>query len=265
MNIDYTRFTSKPWLRKGLALALAAVLGLSACNGAVRADNLDQELTRHARKVIMKDLLDHKYQNVGILKFTLEKANGKSTYNAGLINVNMANRLENALILADDHETPPIGITRGAGKVAALAAAKKLAGDPTTAEGRKTLFELTYPLAWGPDAKVDAFLAGVVKVSADMKTTTLIVQAFDKDDFKTLRVVATIEVPTDRNILSDMGKSFLVRAIGEVKNDDRLNNDAVNDVANQNKNTPEPPTITNNKTRLSEILDFKVFYDVPTG
>jgi hypothetical protein len=239
------------------APALAVILALTAACGSARADHLDEALIKQSKK-IMEELRSHDYKNVGILKFRLERPDGKSTYDAGLINANLANRLENALILASDVEQP-IGITRNAGIVAAQAAASKKAGQPNTDEGRESLFKLEYPLAWGTDkVKVDAFLTGVIKVADDMKEITVTVEAFDAKKPAELRAVAKLTVPVDRSILSDMGHSFIVRRSLN-NSDETQDEEAIDSAASLDKQKPKVVNVSN--TPVSDLVELKVLYD----
>src|SRR5436190_11454590 len=99
-------------------LAAALVLGGWVNNPApARADNIDLELYKQAPKV-MEYLQKQGFQNVGVLKFRVQKGTKPETFNAGPLNVNMASRLENLLILVNDTKQP-IGIIHDASRVAA--------------------------------------------------------------------------------------------------------------------------------------------------
>ncbi|MGH2548114.1 MAG: hypothetical protein ACRDHN_01915, partial [Thermomicrobiales bacterium] len=214
-----------------------SAIALTALCAPARADHLDIALIGKSKK-IMTDLRSHEYKQVAILKFGVERPDGKITYDAGLINANLANRLENALILANDLEQP-IGITRNAGLVAARAAVKKEVSAPTDAEGRASLFKLEYPLAWGKEqVKVDAFLTGVIKLSADMKDIEVVVQAFDKTKPADVRTVVTFTVPADRSILSDLAQSFLVKR-GINNSDETQDKEAIESAASLSKQKPK--------------------------
>jgi hypothetical protein len=170
-----------------------------------RADHIDVELKRQSRP-ILRDLRKQGYKNVGVLKFQVQMPGRQPSYNVGLLNTNMVGRLENILILYNN-DTPAIGVTREAGRVAARKRGSRL----STAAGRSALFKDTYPLAWGSKrVSVDAFLTGVIKPSRDMKTTTVTIQAFDRKEPAKLRQVVSFTVPMDRSILTDLGQSFVV-------------------------------------------------------
>ena len=87
-------------------LASGGEVGLDGCVGQVQAPNktvrLDQrkvvanhvfktgELNSAAVEKIMADLRSNGYKNVAILKFAVAKPNGAASYDAGLINANLA-------------------------------------------------------------------------------------------------------------------------------------------------------------------------------
>jgi hypothetical protein len=236
---------------------MVLAFGLTLLCSQARADHLDEALIKHSKK-IMEDLRKHEYKQVAVLKFKLERSDGPSSYDEGLINANLANRLENALILANNPEQP-IGITRNAGLVAAKAATLKEVGQPSTPEGRESLFKLAYPLAWGTDkVKVDAFLTGVVKLSADLKEIHVIVQAFDKNKAADVRSIATLTVPVDRSILSDLAQSFLVRR-GINNSDETQDKEAIDSAASLDKQKPKLVNVNN--TPVSDLVELKVYYD----
>src|SRR5437868_13775516 len=161
------RISAPNWTVKigfaGLGSLALLLVGVSPA----RADNIDNEL-RSKALLIMKDLEARGYKNVGILKFQVKQGNSPPTLTAGKLNYVMATRLENALVMADKTDAP-IGLTRGA---SAEAAAKDKSATYLTLEGRRNLFKVHYPLAWGSQSvEVDCFLTGNVEIAPDMKKT----------------------------------------------------------------------------------------------
>jgi hypothetical protein len=188
--------------QRGLALLTAAVL--ASAPAVVRADNIDKELVKKGPE-LLQELKKKGYHNVGVLKFTVKKGKSELTFNAGSLNHNMATRLENALILANDAENP-MGIIRDATSVAAAQAPK---ATYLTPEGRDQLFKLSYPLAWGNQkVTADAFISGVVDLSSDMKETSLKLVVCDKKSGKLQDLMSFSGIRTDRSILADSGQSF---------------------------------------------------------
>src|SRR5208337_1684650 len=186
---------------------LFAVLGLVmlAAPGALASDTLDRELLKNAPKII-RYLKDHGYKNVGALKFRVKKGDEPIGDHVGQLNLNLADRLEIALILADDVRNP-IGVIHGASAVAAtLPGANHL-----TRPGRQALFRGRYPLAWG-DQKVEAdvFLTGVVKLSDDLGQMSVGIVAFGKDG-EALEKVVDFTATTDAPALVEVGESFMTR------------------------------------------------------
>src|SRR5262245_59004531 len=192
---------------KRLLFALAA--GALFAPAAVRADNLDEQLSLESRK-IMKDIKAQGYKNVGVLTFRVHTGK-KELLNAGVINSNMVLRVESALGLLND-EKNPVGIVHDAARVAG---AKDKKSNFTTAAGREKLLTYQYPMAWGKTSvPVDAFYTGVIMLSKDWSQTYVRIEAFDKRNPKDLRKITDFQCKTDRSILVDFGKSFTLAKQG---------------------------------------------------
>lgn len=190
-----------------LSRSLMAWMGILVAAGASRGGDLEKQMYRQAPQ-ILKQLREKGYQNVGVLKFRVKKDNQPPTANAGPLNMKLAQRLELALILANQVKDP-VGIVHNASAVAArLPGANHL-----TAEGRQQLFASDYPLAWG-DKKVtpDAFLTGVALLSSDLHRMKVHILVFDKKS-KKLEEVTQFTARTDTDSLIDSGESFLLRGI----------------------------------------------------
>jgi len=230
---------------------------------AARADHIDNELRTKAI-LIMKDLEGHGYKNVGILKFQVKIGNTPPTLSAGKLNDVMATRLENALVMVDKADAP-IGLTRGAG---AVAAAKDKNASFVTLEDRQKLFNNQYPLAWGnKNVTVDGFLSGIVEIAPDMKTTKITIKAFDKNN-PDWRDVLDFTVDTDLAILRDTNQNFVVsrRTFNAWANaedpDEELNKIVVKEAAKpvvQENNQPKTSNLSLNE--MKEYLDFAVLFD----
>jgi len=134
--------------RLGRVLVATIILGLTGPSTAqppaapaAEPETIDRALLKHAPE-ILRDLRSHGYKNVGVLKFRVQKEDGPISDRIGLINQSLADRLEIALILADELRAP-LGIIHDASAVAAtLPAANHL-----KPEGRRALFGAMYPLA----------------------------------------------------------------------------------------------------------------------
>jgi hypothetical protein len=192
-------------------LATLATLGavLLVAGRAAGDDTIDRALLKQAPQVI-RYLKEHGYKNVGVLKFRVKKGDEPASDHVGPLNLNLAGRLEVALVLADDLKSP-LGIIRDADAVAAtLPGANHL-----NKAGRRVLFQGRYPLAWG-DAQVepDAFLTGVAEVSRDRKRMRVGILALGKEG-ETLDKVAELTASTDAPTLSEAGESFLIRGFAD--------------------------------------------------
>jgi hypothetical protein len=157
---------------------LAGVLAVTLAPAARAQDpvSLERTLVRAAPDVL-KVCKDRGYRNVGVLKFLVHKAGQERlSDNAGTFNRTIARQLEMGLILANDPKSP-LGIIDNASEVAAATPGT----NHLTPAGRLKLFEPRYPLAWGKEkVTADAFVTGVVGVSADLKVLTVKLLVFDK-------------------------------------------------------------------------------------
>ncbi len=198
-----------------------------------RADHIDEKLTENAKDLV-KELQDKGFKNVGVLKFLVKKGKAPTDGNVGAMNMNMAERLENALLLGNN-EYKPLGIIANATQYAAKADAKF---SVKSVESRKAIFTHKYPLAWGKEQVfADAFITGTVDLSVDMKTATIDVGYFDRTGV--IHRLSKFDVKTDRDILSDSGQSFAIARRGLKKRSlDDLDNDAANSAAQADSGKP---------------------------
>ena len=105
--------------RRTMLATLAFVV--AAC-GRADADPLDSQLMRHA-PTVLKFCKSKGYKNVGVLKFRAAKVRGQWTDNVGPLNLDMATKLELALLLANRVQDP-VGIVHDASSVAATIPAR---------------------------------------------------------------------------------------------------------------------------------------------
>jgi hypothetical protein len=189
------------WNSLVLVLLLAS---LQAPGRPAGAASLDRELLKQA-PVILRYAREHGYRNLGVLKFRVKKGDEPVSDNVGTLNLNLASRLEIALVLADDFSNP-IGIVRDASAVAA-----KIPGaNHLKADGRRALFGGRYPLAWGEEQVIpDAFLTGVVSVSTDLRELSVGIVVFDKRG-ETLDKVVQFTATPDPPVLAEAGESYVL-------------------------------------------------------
>ena len=186
---------------KHLGLLLLAA-GL-ASPAPAKADSLDRELVKNVPAILGQARL-HEYRVVGVLPFKVDKGKGEGYDNAPLCR-EMPLRLENALIMANNTSNPIIVLR----DVAPTAARAKAGAWATSPAGRKPLFAIAYPAAWGGKReKADAFLTGTITCTGDRAKTTVVVQAFDAKDPTKLHKLHTFTVNTDRALLGELGYSF---------------------------------------------------------
>lgn len=199
------------WIRQWarLYLVLAAVL---ACNvgpaWAGEPGTIAQEMVRRAPEVV-KYLKDKGYHNVGVLKFVVSKDQARFSDNVGTLNKTLADRLEVALVLANDPRKP-LGIIHNASAVAA----QTRGANHLKRESRLKLFEPDYPLAWAsPKVKADAFVTGSAVISDDLRTLTVSLFVFDKATNKLVPLGEDFTALVEPDRVSEMGESFLVRGL----------------------------------------------------
>jgi hypothetical protein len=191
-------------VRTGLFLAALAAAILPAT---ALADKVDVKLNAEMPK-IMEYLRSKNYQNVGVLRFQVQKGKGNPSFDNAPFNGNMPTRMETLLVIhGGPVENKALGVINDAGKTANAEKIGDWFGSETE---RKKLFEPSYPLAWGKKTvKADAFLTGLVKSDAAMKKTTFTISCFSKDDLKP-RVIREFTLDTNTDILRDLGCSYVL-------------------------------------------------------
>jgi hypothetical protein len=151
------------------------------------------------------------YQNVGVLKFRVQKGQEKLSDNVGPLNMTLADKLQKALILKNSkkHE---VGIIRDASRVAYNT---KGANHLQQGAGRQKLFEANYPLAWGDkEVKADAFIFGTARLEPSMKEMTIALFTIDKRQINDkCEQVVKFHATTDVSTLVDAGESFALRGV----------------------------------------------------
>jgi hypothetical protein len=194
--------------------AALLVLPVGAAEAAQKP-KVEQTLVRRAPELI-RHFQEHKYRNVGVLKFLVCKDGKRPSDCVGTLNMLLARRLELALILADDPRKP-VGIIRNASAVAArLRGANHL-----TPAGRRALFAPEYTRAWGDrEVKADAFVTGLVDVNKDLSTLTIGLLVFDRENTKLRPLGKDMVASNDSIKLGEMGESFMLRWVKDDLGDD---------------------------------------------
>jgi len=253
--------------RFGLIFAVSLLTSVPAYG-----DNIDDQLIKEAPK-ILDYLREHKLSSVGVLRFRVKKGIELPTFSAGPINANMVTRLENLLAVAADDGKETIQLIAEPGQTIAAKNAKLTYLD---AKGRAELFKLTYhAIGNAKPATVNAFLFGTVGLSEDYATTTVTISAFTPAQLRP-KQIAQFTVPTDRNILADIGENFMITKRNWKRGQDRDKvairgwkpNTGVTDGSGP---TNDEPGLTNDKPGpqhkppsppdLKNYLEFKVFYE----
>jgi len=191
-------------------LTCLALCGLALSPAVARADKIDLKLNDETPKVV-KYLKDKGYKNVGVLHFRSQTATEKHPrFDSGTINANMADRLENLLVMhgsqAKNPEQPAFGVIHDA---SGAALKQRVGAWFTRPEERKKLFKSDYPLAWGKESvKADAFLTGKVTLSEDLKKTRVVIECFDAKASEKIVKVAELSCDTDRNVIRDFNLPY---------------------------------------------------------
>lgn len=216
-----------PGSRTRIAVAaglLLAGLLLGVASPAAKAGNLDVALLEQqtgAAETVLIELHEKGYKNVGILPFHVYRGpDEKSGYDVAPIALNLATRLENALILSQDPKSKKlVGIIRDAAGTAPPAGLKAYQSDKCSRDAFEELFVEQYNLAWGDKkVKADAFITGRVINPAKLNSpyVKVIIEIFDskswdKDSGGVKRQqVQELCVRRDRPLLADLGISFTV-------------------------------------------------------
>ena len=211
-----TRLLPNP-LPLGLALALA---GLLATAGAGRADHLDRALREDGADLAAAVRTKLQTKAVAVLKFQTQVGDAAPSFAGGTENQKMAARVQNLLVATND-DGDPLTVLAGAGEAAAAKARRdKQPLDWTTEAGRKSLFELSLPVLWDPTEVLspDAYVTGIVRVSADLKGATVEMLGFTRAAPGKLVKLGTVSkgvdggkpvpIPVGRATLADLGESF---------------------------------------------------------
>jgi hypothetical protein len=180
-------------------IALAYIAPVSRAAG----DPIDEALFNTAGSIL--DTLKKKgFSNVGVLKFLVRHGDGEPSDDVGDLNLTLANKLEVALILANNDSK--FGIIDKASEQ--VVREKLLAANHRTEEGRQAFFLRKFELAWSRD-KVDpsGFLTAVATFSQDLKALKVQIQVFDKSG-KIEDIAAALSAPPNPELLAQAGFSY---------------------------------------------------------
>ncbi|HVK12188.1 MAG TPA: hypothetical protein VM597_25775 [Gemmataceae bacterium] len=194
-------------------LLVFAALVIAPTAGRADHDALDTAFLKAAPEIISA-LKDAKSENVGVLKFRIQKGDGPASDSVGELNMGLADRLEAALILALP-ENEKFGIL-GRPSLTVLQEKNEAAG-LKDADSRAAYFDGIYPLSWGDrhDAKKkgwvkpSAFIAGTAVINKALTEVTVTLQSFGPDG--TLKDLGKpITVPMSRRTLVEAGYSYVL-------------------------------------------------------
>jgi hypothetical protein len=232
-------------------LSLAAWIGVPA----VRADHIDDSLINASRD-LARTLHEKGFKNIGVLKFLVKKGNARPDGNAGALNLNIAERIEWALIHGME-ESKPLAVIQNATHTAAR-------GVPhfsvRSVQARKALFSHKYPLHWVSERVApDVFLTGTVDLSTDMRSATVNIGYFDKSG--TIHELKKLKVKTDPSILADSGQSFAIskRKLRKARDLSELDDDSADSASKADQGTSVDKQLSNDND--SAPIKFDILFN----
>ncbi len=183
-------------------LTALAVLLIASHSVRAAGDPLDEEMFNKA-KTLLSTLKQKGFKNVGVVKFLVQRADGPLQDDVGDLNQTLANKLEVALVLANEDDK--FGIIE---KASETVRGKLPPANHLNVDGRMAFFVRKYELGWSAD-KVEAsgFLTGVAKMSNDLSKLTIQFQEFDKTG-KIEDLPVEITAPTNPEMLAQAGFSY---------------------------------------------------------
>jgi hypothetical protein len=192
-------------------LLIAAALVVAPTVGRADHDALDAAFLKAAPE-ILSTLKAAKAENVGVLKFRVQKGDGPVSDSVGELNMGLADRLEAALLLAL-LEDDKFGIL-GRPSLTVLQEKNQAAGLQDD-ESRAAYFEGKYPLSWGNRkdqtkrgwVTPSAFIVGTAKLNKALTEVTVALQSFGPDG-KPKDLGKPITVAASRRTLVEAGFSY---------------------------------------------------------
>jgi hypothetical protein len=157
----------------------------------------------------MAYLRQHHYKNVGVLKFRIKKGDTVSD-SVGTLNATLADRLETALLFAEDPKDA-VNLIRDASKVAATIPG----ADHHSEAGRNKLFGSSkYPLLWGQDTVTpDAFITGMAVIRPDRRTMSVALAVINRKGLD--QTFDQFVMDMDPDLLIETGASFRLRGLAD--------------------------------------------------
>lgn len=183
-------FSRSKWL-----IGLLAATGLT---GPVFADMLDDALLRQAPTLIER-CRARGVAKVAVLPFRLRRAGEVVPPTRVLLCANLPTRIENALALKLRSAAPQLLVLR------IPAADSSVTGESNERAAR--ILQLACPPLWGEAASIrpDAVIDGEIEPAIDRRTMRVTVRGTDaQGQFDLLE----LDVPTDRNLLAELGQGF---------------------------------------------------------
>ena len=188
-------------------LALALLLSqYASANIFAQSDDLGAVLKRCADDTIAY-CDQHEFKSVGVLKFLVVKDDQEFSDHVGTINSLLAQRMEVALVLANNPRDPITLIEDASTTAETITGATHL-----TKAGRKLLLDGQYTAMWGDQKiKPDVLVTGIAQVGTDFRTLTISMLEFDQKSNELKPIGKDHVARIEPNLLSEVGESFSTR------------------------------------------------------
>lgn len=172
----------------------------------IHIERLGQALRSFA-DVTIEYCKSNELRSVGVLKFGLFDSAGNATAKTGTINSLLADRMEVALVLANDARQPVALIADASAVAAEIENATHL-----SKAGRALLIEAQYDPMWGAEKiSPDALVTAVGEISDDFQTINISLLVFDINSDELKPIGGDKVIAIDANLLAETGASFSTR------------------------------------------------------
>jgi len=191
------------------ATAWAVTLVAAAASRPAAAGIRLPEAMAKAAEQVVSFINAEGYENVGVLKFRVQKPGSRASETVGTINCDLATQLETAVVIKRRHPATFVLLADASN----TAAAAPGAGD-TSVEAREKLFAVRYKPAWGDASNpvaADAFVTGTVEVNGRLEMMRVVLTAIDKKGAP--REITAFDSVIDPALLGPLGESFSTRGM----------------------------------------------------
>ena len=162
---------------------------------------------RDAAAEVIEHCRSEKIDSVGVLKFLVVDDGQQFKDNVGTLNSLLADRLETALVLANDPREPITLIGDASSVAATIEGATHL-----TPAGREKLLAADYEIMWGGETtKPGLLVTGIVEIDPTGETMTISLLGFTNQSSELGPIGTDHLAAINSNLFSEFGKSFSTR------------------------------------------------------